>query len=604
MRRPVEPEAVGFGDFLQAHHIRPADVQRDYVWTGVQVAALLEDLLGYLDRKNANIASPGYFIGSFVGYRDHAGVLRLYDGLQRTTTLTLLICIIRDFLDDEPLANALHDCICDSRGAFRFEIGGEDETLIRHVQPRGATRHWPKTQKVFNRFVVIEEARRTILDEFDARGITAGGTLTPLGRSRLRGLAAVVTSDLYIVHLQAETQPIALRMFETVNMRGVTMEDVDLIKTRLPELAGDTAEANALLAQWDRLRGRVRYRFRDFVLAIDTIYRNETGEPEPDPFGSLTQWMGELRGEHPQVLRDWLKGLIHYADAWNDIHAVQKPGWMGSPGLQPLRPIWVVEWPEWKSYALLLLRKWQKRRAHARARGLPMAPANDWLAAHLGALNRAVMALEIAQDEPRRRRAYFYGARSILLGDDEAGSFLPEIKTPRQRRIRNTLSGPLEDRTLRLRLLTWLEASRDPGAIPQLLRNGAQTPTVEHILPQNPPPGSEWFTRFADQVTVRRSRNLLGNLVLIPSGLNTQMDNKSYDQKRALATKALDRLKGYSIASGAFEEAVWDQAAIDRRTQSLGEAVWSALGLSGETPKFITDAAADGEIDGDLPEDL
>ncbi|MEO1785900.1 MAG: DUF262 domain-containing HNH endonuclease family protein [Pseudomonadota bacterium] len=592
MRRPVEPEAIGFGDFMQAYRVRPADVQRDYVWSGQQVSELLGDLFGYLDRKNQDIASPGYFIGSFVGYADMGGELRLYDGLQRTITLTLLIAIVRDLLGDEPLADALHDCICDPQGAFRFEIGGEDETLIRHVQPRGATAHWPRTQKVFNRFVVIEEARRTILETFSARGILDRGTLSYDGRSMLRGLAAVLTTDLYIVHLNAETRDIALRMFETVNMRGVTMDDVDLIKTRLPGIAGDSVEAEALIAGWDRLRGRVRYDFRAFVLTVDVIFRNLSGEPEPDPFHALTDWMAEKRGNHPQVLGDWFNTLLHYADAWNDIHAVQQPRWMGSPGLQPLRPVWVIDWVEWKPYALMLVRKWQRRRARARG---GVTAANDWLAERLSHLQKACMALEIARDEPKRRRAYFYGARTMLGAGDAAAIPLPPILPPRQRRIRNTLSGPLEDRTLRLRLLTWLEAMDDPSAIPKLLKNGAETPTVEHILPQNPPPGSDWYKRFPDTVTVRRSRNLLGNLALIPSGLNTTLDNKSYAEKQAVMASSLGRLKGYATAVGAFKEPVWDQAAIDRRTQALGEAVWAALGLGGDQPQFITDAAAEAE---------
>jgi len=310
--------------------------------------------------------------------------------------------------------------------------------------------------------------------------------------------------------------------------------------------------------------------------------------------------LAELRGDTPQVLSDWLNGLLHFADAWNDIHAVQKPGWMGSPGLQPLRPVFVIDWFEWKPYALMLLRIWQKQRARARARGLPMHPANTWLAGHLDQLQRACMALDIAHDEPRRRRAFFYGARKILSEDETAESFLPPIRAPRQRRIRNTLSGPLEDRLQRLRLLTWLEASRDAAAIPVLLKNGDQTPTVEHILPQNPLPGSDWHQCFPDQVTIRRSRNLLGNLVLIPSALNTSMDNKSYADKRALAVSSLRARKGYSVARDAFDEPVWDQGAIDRRTQALGEAVWTALGLP-DLPQFITDAAAETAADLDEP---
>ncbi|MEM0985014.1 MAG: DUF262 domain-containing HNH endonuclease family protein [Pseudomonadota bacterium] len=603
MRRPVEPEAIGFGDFLQSHTIRPANVQRDYVWTGVQVSALVDDLLGYLDRKNANIASPGYFIGAFVSYSEQPGSLRLYDGLQRTTTLTLLMAMVRDFLAGEPLADALHACICRENGAVRFVLGGEDKTLIRYVQPMGATAKWPKTQKVFRRFVVIEEARQTILDEFEARGMIEGGAATPAGRSRLRGLANVLTTDLYIVHLQAETRAIALRMFETVNMRGVTMEDVDLIKTRLPKLAGSPGEAEALLLLWDRLRGRVRYAFRDFILAIDIVHRNLTAEPEPLPFEALTDWMAAMREDDPKFLQDWLKGLAHLANAWNDIHAVQKPGWVGSPGLHALRPIWVIDWFEWKPFAILLLREWQKRRNAARNMGQSVEGANMWLAGHLDQLQRACMALDLARDEPRRRRAYFYGARKILLENKDAETFLPSIKAPRQRRIRNTLSGPIEDRTLRLRLLTWLEASHDPTAIPHLLRNGRDTPTVEHILPQNPEPGSAWFDTFADQVTVRRSRNLLGNLALIPSGLNSRMENKSYADKRAFVTNTLKMRKGYAAALQSFREVQWDQAAIDRRTQSLGKAVWQALGLSGTAPQFITNAARENEIEPEIDYD-
>lgn len=73
------------------------EFQREYVWEEEQVRALLEDAFDALFDENGSVIDTEYFIGSIVAYREH-DVFQLIDGQQRSTTIFIILCAIRDAL--------------------------------------------------------------------------------------------------------------------------------------------------------------------------------------------------------------------------------------------------------------------------------------------------------------------------------------------------------------------------------------------------------------------------------------------------------------------------------------------------------------------------
>ena len=80
-----------------------------------------------------------YFIGNIILCAGPNDRYEIYDGLQRFTTLTILIAVLRDLIEDRTIQAEL-DHLVASKGTFRLHLFGRDRTLAEHVQAPHATR--------------------------------------------------------------------------------------------------------------------------------------------------------------------------------------------------------------------------------------------------------------------------------------------------------------------------------------------------------------------------------------------------------------------------------------------------------------------------------
>jgi uncharacterized protein with ParB-like and HNH nuclease domain len=86
-------------DKLLADFYAVPDFQREYVWKPENVEQLLSDICDELyDENSSLIPNAEYFIGTIVVYEDTGGIFQLIDGQQRTTTLFIILCVLRECL--------------------------------------------------------------------------------------------------------------------------------------------------------------------------------------------------------------------------------------------------------------------------------------------------------------------------------------------------------------------------------------------------------------------------------------------------------------------------------------------------------------------------
>ena len=108
---------------------RVPDYQREYVWgeldpkgeRGDEVEQFLKDIHQEFENATKDSA-PEYFIGTIVVCPAPDGVMDLIDGQQRTTTIFLTLCAIRDILSEQgmsvpdELRNQIAACSVDWQG--------------------------------------------------------------------------------------------------------------------------------------------------------------------------------------------------------------------------------------------------------------------------------------------------------------------------------------------------------------------------------------------------------------------------------------------------------------------------------------------------------
>ena len=220
--------------FRECFYIVP-DYQREYVWTEKEVNQLLEDINEQIDGG----ISREYFIGmvlvSPTSQRNHFEVI---DGQQRLTTFFLLLCALKNLFKGEPQEDAIGSLI----SATHTDADGEAKRSLK-LDPR-----YENANEVVMKLVEIDGDPEIVRAGIQAAGIPSFGSLEKLvdAYSTLHGYIKdnykdVLTLKKYwgylatnVVFIQISTDvSSALKIFETVNERGVGLNPMDLLKNLL-----------------------------------------------------------------------------------------------------------------------------------------------------------------------------------------------------------------------------------------------------------------------------------------------------------------------------------------------------------------------------------
>jgi uncharacterized protein with ParB-like and HNH nuclease domain len=231
------------------------DFQREYVWKETNVEKLLQDIYDEFYDENNKLSQDGeYFIGSIVTYKDGDGVFQLIDGQQRLTTSYLILCVIRDLLLElrtEPPATIIGQISSVSMNPktgediFRYRLAlqyddSQDILEIIAGKPGSVGEIKPTTSSVEN----IVDAYKTI-KEF----LQANFDSDP---SKIKSFAAALTLRVKLIRIVTPNLSSALKLFETINDRGVGLNSMDLLKNLL-FMRTTKDEYSKLKTQWKEL---------------------------------------------------------------------------------------------------------------------------------------------------------------------------------------------------------------------------------------------------------------------------------------------------------------------------------------------------------------
>ncbi|TKC14744.1 GmrSD restriction endonuclease domain-containing protein [Robertmurraya kyonggiensis] len=78
--------------------------QRAYAWSDKEIETLVDDIYDYYSLKT----NQNYYIGSLVVHKDHDDLENVIDGQQRLTTLSLLICYLKNESNYKDLVKDIH----------------------------------------------------------------------------------------------------------------------------------------------------------------------------------------------------------------------------------------------------------------------------------------------------------------------------------------------------------------------------------------------------------------------------------------------------------------------------------------------------------------
>lgn len=555
--------------------IEPADIQRDFQWGEREVSELWEDIKAFvLEEDGAAGTLPIYFLGMIIVHGGEARY-RIYDGLQRITTLTILLSLLRDHLVDRGLSQRLNACVLDIRGEPRLKLIGH-QYLAHQIQPVGRSRTL-SGGRLSGQAESLRRAQSLLRDEI--RG------LSPEERVRV---ARAVLERVILLRLAVDSRPMANRVFQTINMRGLKLEDADLIKSRLSEFPGTPEEIDGLLAQWQAIRQELsaksqerseqveesyrydRYSgFQGFVLALEMMERGiadrKDQKLEPvERLDGLVDWM-KARHSTAGALSRYFNFVFRCAQNWNLLNQPALGG--NSSSFRALLPIRAIWWTEWKPLVLRIMGLASQMDDRAGA---------SWRRGLFDQVHRAAMAMDLSGFSAQKRHLVFAKALAELTG----GRRPERLKALHMReedvvRIHRTLSAPLTNYTLRRALIIWTEYVLSAPEY-RFLRNVS----VEHVLPQSTLLSPAWLDAFPDVRRREHMLHMLGNLVLLPSEINLAVSDSSFLEKRRILEDRSQELAGFHLVDWVRERDDWTPGHIQVRTHEIAAIVWEALGVS------------------------
>lgn len=239
--------------FRECFYVVP-DYQREYVWTEKEVQQLLQDVDEEFDGGDRR----EYFIGTvLVSPTQQKNHFEVIDGQQRLTTFFLLLCALRQRFKGEPQYPLFTGLLTTSY----TDSGGNLKTSLK-LEPR-----YEHAGELMNRIVAIDADPETTKTKVAAAGIPKFGSLENLLNAystihaffdtnykdldSLRKYWGYVANNIVFIQISTDVSS-ALKIFETINERGVGLNSMDLLKNLLftqvkPE------EFTSLKAEWKKI---------------------------------------------------------------------------------------------------------------------------------------------------------------------------------------------------------------------------------------------------------------------------------------------------------------------------------------------------------------
>lgn len=262
------------------------DYQRPYAWEEEQCQTLWDDVFSFAfpddDRDKFN-SDEEYFLGSIVTFKNDQGRLEVIDGQQRLTTFLL---ILRAFYDkfalmqnqtSQDMYKLIAQCIWSTDEFGRPDMeqlkidsevatDNDKEEFLEILRTGDVPASY--RSKYANNFRFFQNKIQELSDKY------MDYPLYFLTR---------ILNNCVILPIEAESQDTALRIFSTLNDRGLPLSDADIFKAQFYKYYGAKGEKDDFIANWKRLED-----------ITEQIFSPPTGTPMDELF---TRYMYYLRAK-------------------------------------------------------------------------------------------------------------------------------------------------------------------------------------------------------------------------------------------------------------------------------------------------------------------
>lgn len=563
------------------------DYQREYIWEERQVSQLLSDVFDEFDNNH----NKEYFIGSTVVFKDNNGCYELIDGQQRMTTFFLIICafkkIYKDWgLDTGTLNGKIRDktvnSLGDSVNKYRLELQYKDSSNIlseisslndRPANLKGSA------ERLFNAY---ENITAFIKQNFQKDK-----------SDKLKIFFVYLYRKLKFIQIETPEINDALKIFETINERGVGLNPMDLLKNLIFRQV-EREKFTGLNSKWQQLIDKLvknnekPLRFLRYFIMANYNVNSPKGDEilrEDEIYKWITKPENAVQCNYINEPFEFVDLLIENANIYVKFFKGEDENGQNIF----LNNIKRLGGGAFRQHLILLLA----------ARNLEK-PLFDHLAKQIETL---MFFYFITRETTREfERNFSKWAKDLIKieTEEELNHFIKNNIEPEVNEKQNSYKSSFLDldqnviqqyrmRYVLAKIAQYIDQQRLGAYVPQTLDNYITTGIeIEHILPEKPENGlREKIGDEYDEIKIK-----LGNLTLLEKSINASIGNgdfyehkiDEYAKSSIYMTKSISRLENVGTNTAitrinqrlkSFDE--WNSETINERQEllfNLSKSIW------------------------------
>ena len=543
--------------FEGSYQFEIPDYQRPYAWTTEQAGELFDDLVSAMQDARANGATSQYFLGSIVLIKnDRDPKAMVVDGQQRLTTLTILFAALRAAWEAAnyppgvksvtPFLYEEGDEMLGKATGYRFTAREEDATFFRQYiqEPGGIAQLVVSTDKLKDSRLRYRENATLLLEKAKA-----------LSPDDLNALWKFLANDCSLVVISTPDLEAAYRIFSVLNNRGLDLAPIDIIKAEVLgsiRRIGGEDKARAYSKKWSEIESQLgRDAFGDLFGHIRTIYAKQKQR------ATLVKEFQEHVTEYNSPIGLVDKVIKPYAEVWDFVRDADFEATEHAEAInEHLSWLNRVDFKDWVPPALVYFKRFRQQPKRLAEFFQSLERLTYFLLVTKVGINERIetYAALTKEIEPETFKGDLAALTTLTLTDAQKRKFVA------------ALDGDVYDDLpkARMALVLRLESLvRAPGVQLQ------DAVSLEHVLPQTPPDGSDWIKWFPDEDERDGWTHRLANLVPLDRNKNSSASNYDFAKKKDAYFRGKGKASPFVLTQEVRSESEWTPTLLAERQKRL-----------------------------------
>ena len=560
----IESKDTDVESLLDGSYFHIPRFQRPYSWDDENINDFWNDLITNKDDE--------YFIGSMVVYKKSKQQFGVVDGQQRLTTITILLCVLRDEfgkLRCDDLAQGLHQLIerkdRDNKSEYVIKTETSFPYFQEHIQkfgePEVETKVLSEELNLQNAHVLFKKLVQSALSAIDEDSTIALDQKLPIKMQKLTSLRDTVL-NLNLIFVTLDNEDDAYLIFETLNTRGKDLAVTDLVKNHFTKHLKAKGSVDPTKIKWAQILETIHNSSAD--ISSDTfIYHFWASRYDAIPLKKLFPVL--KKSITKDNAKDYLDALLSDSKLYRAIH---EPSYDWDKNeLEVSRSLGAIQLFKLSQPTPAILSLVRAYRTNV----IKYGKLRDALRA-IEKFHFVFTAVTSSRSSGGISAMYSSFAQKLFEAPDsqhaseEISSLVEKLHSKRP---------SLDEFKVAFKEIYYTNSnSKQKNLVRYILRGFSEhlaykysvdfdELTLEHVQPQSKVGVDGW-----DEINVGR----LGNLIFLDQKMNGQLDTKSFKEKMEIMIA-----NGYVIPEAMRDKEIWSVNDVDVHTESMSEMAYNEI---------------------------